>query len=444
MPSRLIPVASITIKEDRHRKTMDISDLLDSFSRIGQLQPIVVNTEADGVTYLVAGGRRLATATKLNWTEIDAIEKTELSPIESKTIELEENLKREELPWKDRSAAIYELHELLSSSNPEGWSLNDTAKKIGLSVQTISESVTAYEAILEGNTQVEAAPTKSAALNIIRRTNNRGIISAMAELTSLPVTETATLVPVVRPSIEMIPATDSILNADFVEWVASYDGPKFNFIHCDFPYGVNIDKSAQNNQAATAEGYEDSRETFINLIETLGQTSGKLISSNATIMFWFDMAFYTETLDLLREHLPDFNWYPIVAIWHKSDNSGIISDPKRRMRHVYEAAFYGHRGSAIVANVVSDCYPSPTERVEHMSTKPEPMLRHFFRAFVDKNTRMLDPTCGSGSSIRAAESLDAEAVLGLEINPTFAKSAQDHLQVFRNKRAAAKLTEKKV
>ena len=62
-----------------------------------------------------------------------------------------------------------------------------------------------------------------------------------------------------------------------------------------------------------------------------------------------------------------------------------------------------------------------------MSEKPEPMLRHFFGMLVDENTVLLDPTCGSGSALRAANSLGARFVLGLERNAEFAGIAQDAL-----------------
>lgn len=51
------------------------------------------------------------------------------------------------------------------------------------------------------------------------------------------------------------------------------------------------------------------------------------------------------------------------------------------------------------------------------------MLRHFFRMFVDENSKVLDPTCGSGSALRAAKSLDAEYVLGIEKDEGFAERA---------------------
>jgi len=74
-----------------------------------------------------------------------------------------------------------------------------------------------------------------------------------------------------------------------------------------------------------------------------------------------------------------------------------------------------------------------------MSEKPEPVLRHFFGMLVDENTVMLDPTCGSGSAVRAAESIGAKYCLGLEINPEFADLAREALKRSRNLKKAAEV-----
>ena len=62
-----------------------------------------------------------------------------------------------------------------------------------------------------------------------------------------------------------------------------------------------------------------------------------------------------------------------------------------------------------------------------MSEKPVSMLSYFFKMVVDENTALLDPTAGSGSAIRAAKRLGAPRILGLEINPTFAREANQAL-----------------
>jgi len=58
-----------------------------------------------------------------------------------------------------------------------------------------------------------------------------------------------------------------------------------------------------------------------------------------------------------------------------------------------------------------------------MSTKPITVLASFFKMFVDSTTTMLDPTAGSGSSLRAGEEAGASFVAGLELNPEFASRA---------------------
>jgi DNA modification methylase len=54
-----------------------------------------------------------------------------------------------------------------------------------------------------------------------------------------------------------------------------------------------------------------------------------------------------------------------------------------------------------------------------MSEKPVTMLNHFMRMIVDNTTRILDPTCGSGNSIKGALALGANAALGIELSTEF-------------------------
>ena len=105
---------------------------------------------------------------------------------------------------------------------------------------------------------------------------------------------------------------------------------------------------------------------------------------------------------------------------------------------MYEQALLGIRGNRSVAKLKSDVYGAPTDKSIHVSAKPEPMLRHFFEMLVDEHTVMLDPTCGSGTSVRAAEALGAKLALGLEIDPKMAEMAGRKLEEERRKRGAAR------
>jgi DNA modification methylase len=149
-------------------------------------------------------------------------------------------------------------------------------------------------------------------------------------------------------------------------------------------------------------------------------------------MFWFSMPAlsttpddstnYADTLAFFKAH-GDFKIDPLPLIWMKSDNKGLVPDPLRRPRQIYETCLFGSRGDHKILTPVANAYACPTVGETHASVKPEPMLRHFFRMFVDQHSRVLDPTCGSGSAVRAAESLGAAHILGLEIDKEYAEPA---------------------
>jgi hypothetical protein len=53
----------------------------------------------------------------------------------------------------------------------------------------------------------------------------------------------------------------SVLNEDFIKWAPTCTGDKFNFIHCDFPYGIDTDKRQQGNAVDILGGYPDTEDT---------------------------------------------------------------------------------------------------------------------------------------------------------------------------------------
>jgi tRNA1(Val) A37 N6-methylase TrmN6 len=212
-----------------------------------------------------------------------------------------------------------------------------------------------------------------------------------------------------------------ITNADFIDWVRTYSGPRFNFLHCDFPYGINAGR--HNQGAGRALGaYDDSEDTHHRLVEALGHAMAHVVAEQAHLMFWFPIERHQTTLDALTA----MGWkvVPVPLIWHKSDNTGILPDPNRSARRIYETAFMASRGDRKIVQAVGNSIGAPVTKSIHMSEKPKAVLRHFFRMFVDDSTRMLDPTCGSGNAVAVAEDMGASSVLGLEIDPEFCERAQ--------------------
>ena len=401
-----VEISKITVDRTtrQRRELTNIEEMMDSLKRRGQIQNIVVTTSH----VLVAGERRLAAAKALGWTHIEAKFTDELDPHELHAIELEENIKRVGLTWQDECRAVKEYHEFRKAEEGEQ-SYAKTGSELGYSETHVRERVNVANAILSGNTLVAAAPRFSTARGIIERAQSRAVqtdVLAIKELAQSP----------------SLKEPEVILNENFLEWAPAYKGPKFNFIHCDFPYGIGADKFNQGS-ASSHGGYDDSEDTYWELLTCLLRHIDSLGSEQCHIMFWFSMHYYAPTLDFFERN-SDFRMDRFPLVWIKSDNIGILPDPERGPRRIYETALFGSRGDRKIVRPVSNAIAHPSQRDEHMSIKPEGMLSHFFRMFVDTSTTALDPTAGSGGALRAAKSGGASRVLGLEINPEFCNRAR--------------------
>jgi len=401
-------ITSILVDRPARQRTQlpGIEELADSISRLGLINPITISSSS----VLVAGERRLEACKYLGWTHVptfqvdDARTETDLY-----AIELEENIKRVDLPWQERVRAIEAYHKMRKAENPQ-WTQDDTAAAIGIERQTVGQQLAVAQE-MHINPKVAEAPKYTVARGITERQAARRNDVEILRFQSI-----------LTPHTPTTPTEPTIQTADFVAWAPSYVGPRFNFVHCDFPYGINADGFAQGSAAAHG-GYVDTEDTYWQLCKALADNLDTLTAPSAHFIFWFSMKFYRQTLDFFHTE-SDIVFDPFPLIWMKTDNAGILPDPSRGPRRIYETALYGRRGDRPVVQAVANAYGAPTVRHTHMSEKPEPMLRHFFRMVVDKTSTVLDPTCGSGSAIRAAEGLGAAHVRGLELNPEFAARAE--------------------
>jgi hypothetical protein len=331
------------------------------------------------------------------------------------------------------------LHQLKTSQDAD-WSQADTAKLLSVSPNVITNHLLLSSFVKAEEPLVLQADTYSTALNICLRKKQRAeaetdsyVDAAFDEIFSAPVSISPDARKVSKETeLPLLPSTQPklpYLNVNFLEWAATpYSGLRFNFIHCDFPYGINYDK---HNGGATGllGSYADTPELYQNCLDALKTCMSDRVAESAHIMFWLSAR--VEIVSATATALTEMGWKinPVPLIWHRNDNAGIMPDPQRGPRQVYEVCLFGARGDRKVVQPVSNLYAHPKTKEIHPSEKPRPMLQHFFRMFVDESTIMLDPTMGSGNSILAAEEASAKQVLGLEIDPEIYSSAV----MYRNK-----------
>lgn len=459
-------VASITVdRESRQRTSLDkdIKQLAEQIERVGLINPIVIHEDGR----LVAGERRLEAHKQLGKKSIRCTIFESLSPHDAFLVELQENLARRQLPWQDEAKAVYNYHQMRKSKIPE-WTNRATALEIGLGEDRCRLYITVakFMADPEIGAEVAACQTMQGAFNLLKgraeraqaAAQNRGIQIASALPEIIPAGDRAATSAALLGAIAAGPldsaiaespdpfaileagriAEDSlkaqraaesddispIITGDFIEWVQEYDGPKFDVLHVDFPYGKGYTgaNTRKTGKAHVAPRYADDADVHWALLEELLEHQNKIAFPIAHCIYWFDMDYYSA----VRESFERAGWkavQPHPLIWAKP-YEGVAADPKRRPRHCYETAMLFSRGDRKLARLDQDFFVGRTDEKLHINQKPVDMLKHFLSLVVDEHTALLDPTCGSGSALAAGRDLGAARILGLELDASNAEVAR--------------------
>lgn len=389
------------------------------------------------------------------WTRIPAQLGHQLTEKDLSVYEFIENAQRKSLSWQDRAKAVYIVHAHGLTEDRE-WSNTKTGNLIGLDHSTIAKNLKVWRILLADDSPevkliVDESPTlNSATQNLTRYISRRqeNIVSlnktvapisareaSLVSLAGTPGPEAGTPQPnyLNEPEFEDGPEFDGyeertakplslgerlLVCADFHKWAADYIGPAFNFLHCDFPYGINFNTGPQTSNVMNklAGDYDDSPEVYWELLETLVLHRDKLIAESAHIMFWFSQNFRKETEDFFAERFPDAVLQPFPLIWHCSDLDGTVPDPQRYGRRTYETAMiltFGDR-HIVTPKALSFAAPRGSKTRHHRSQKSQTVLNHFMSMFVDPASTVLDPTAGSGTSLLVAHQLHAKLIRGVE------------------------------
>ena len=472
---------------NRQRRTIETDEHFVESVRKRLLHPIVLRMENDE-PHLVVGGRRLEALKKIG---LEVLEENthyrfihDLSPIEARIAELEENVKRKDLDWKDQTRATGELTDLLKS---QGRSQGEVALELNIHERYLRTVLTVYKNL--DKPQLENASGIDQAYSILQNIADRRtaeIVEQIAQAGKIIFEEkkdneeehneskqngSETDIPnhsasgplADSPSSDLVhndfdrsrqpdkesngASEQTILNVDFIAWAQDYSGPKFNLIHVDFPYGTdfkafNIAGKTEARSEQSGSQYASDKQIYYRLLNAFTANLDRFCSYSAHVVFWFSMEFYEETKNQLQSAGLKVQNHPLI--WHKTDGQGIMPGAQTRLypRHIYETALLCSRGDRPLVRPSGDCYGAPhtagRDGVVHYSHKPEPMLRHFLSMMIDETTDVLDPTCGSGAALRAAEDLGARKTLGLEINPDFARAANDATVRWRQLRRISK------
>lgn len=468
-PIIMLSLDGIKVPEDRQRANAKAdAQLINSIERIGLMNPIIVHSDMS----LVAGERRLDAFKQMNAALIPARIFEDLGPHARFEAELQENLARKQLTWQEEVLAVGKYHGMRVTDYP-GWTIMGTAEALGFSTASNGSYVSKILAVYNEreDPDVFACPSFQGAFNLISARAERAKMAAVSRglmaIDTLPVhlapgatkeertqallqnLKTGNLVAQtvddIDKSLKAIQegqqaklalaaerkreiVSDIIVNADFLEWAEAYEGPKFDVLHVDFPYGKGYSgaRTRRTGKTHIAPIYADDPDIYFSLVAGLLALQDRLAFQSCHCIFWFDMVYYQWTVDRFEEA----GWkliQPYPFIWSKG-YQGIAADTARRPRHVYETALMFSRGDRKIVKLDKDVLDCPIDEKLHLNQKPVAMLKHLLGMFVDEHTAVLDPTCGSGSALAAAKQLKANRVLGVELDEANADVAKFLLQ----------------
>ena len=410
----------------------------------------------------------------------------QLDESQKQLIELDENIKRKNLSWQEYVRALNKVWLLIGEGR---MSQEACAKQIGLSKSQLNRALAIYENL--DDERVQNATDFANAYNVVKRINDRKMANVMIETmdaideilddggnikdggegnsgklegsvkttsgnagTNGSQTGTAGRTGIgsakgqmdleefladagdsispsagdsISPSAGNNKTAESpyrIIQGDFLKWASEYKGRPFDLIHCDFPYGIEHDRSSQG-KTDTFGAYEDSEDIYKTLVEGLLANKDKIIAPSANVICWLSLRYARWTIDKFTA--AGFTHLLQPFIWHKNDGKGIIADPACGMRNCGEYALIFIRNRRKVAKIISNIIAAPATKHFHASEKPRAVLDKLLSAFVDDSSRVLDPTCGSGTAIQSAWKNKAKEALGIELDPGFAAEAQKWL-----------------
>ena len=426
---QIIPLHEIIIPENRIRKEFDpkrLKELADSIESKGMFNPI--NLEDDGKT-LACGERRLRAVAilaardvtiKCNGEDIpfNHIPFTllkQLTPLERREAELEENVCRHDLSIQEYSSAVAELHKLrieqhggFDPKNGKGWTLKKTAEEIaghevaagGQETKEIREAL-----IIANNLDdpfVAAAKNKSEALRAVR--DRKKLETRQAKTKEFKASETK----------------HHLLLGDSFQIVLSANTKRFDIVVTDPPYGMDLHETSMFD--GQEHEYDDSNEAFEAILNNLPELLWAVTKEQAHAYVFCDIRRFNELFAAFE--LAGWTCWPRPLIWHKG-NIGSYGAGEFGFRQTYDAILFANKGERPLNSVYDEVIRvnQPTN-LRHPAGKPPVLYEELIRRSSMPGDLILDPFCGSGPIFPAAEANHCVAT-GIEINPKYHEMAQE-------------------
>lgn len=395
-----IKIEEITIPEERHRKKFDenkLIELAESIRNVGLIHPPVLRQE-DGRYILVSGERRLRAMKTLHQSNTPFTHCGEPVPsgmipyedfgnLDEKTaleIELEENIVRQDLSWQERAAATARLHSLRKEQNPKQ-TFSDTAEEIYGTPASVSQvKMRTILAEYLSDPDIASASTEKAARNILYNKIEKSLMSELY-----------------RRKEDSEESLDHVIECkDAISALRGLPSKMFDVILTDPPYGIDV-KQIENvtiNSINLQHEYDDDWDNLKQTLTEFSIESFRVAKEQAHLYMFCDVKRFVT----LYEIFTSAGWWVWTRplIWFK--DTGVLFNPYYGPRRMYECILYAIKGYKPTTGVYSDVISTPAVKNKvYAAEKPVALLDNLLARSVAVGDYILDPFCGSGSTLIA-------------------------------------------
>lgn len=415
-----VPVALIVIEDRRRKAFNNIPELAESIKKSnGLIHPIVVTpvppVEGQPQKYkLIAGERRYrAFLLACPGKPIDCNVRLNVSEVELREWELEENLQREAMTLEEEIEGLRQLDELkrarhgdYSKDNPDGWSLEKAGQLTGQDKSTVSVKI-----------------------NLAKKLQERPDLKD--KILSLPIQQATKAIKQIEERERaqrlvdsgMIKVTVDYRNGDCLELIKTLPDQSVDLLLTDPPFGIQAIED-QRGQTSESNAYisqlsdhdNSTREHMAKVLQQLAPELKRVLKPSAHFYIFFMFDIYVPLVESLTS--VGFDVFSTPLIWDKGRTTSPFKGYTYQPR--YEPILYGQVSSNTrrltkpSSNILEYQQTSHSTKI-HPFQKPEELLSFLISQSSNHGEVVLDCFAGSGSTLKAATKIGRQAI-GFELS----------------------------
>jgi len=432
-----IPISDIKVlrterlRRDKKEISQNAQQIADSLLLVGPITPLLLNDNNE----LIAGECRLEAYKLLHQTEVPVVRRVKLERAMELMIELDENTRRREMCWQDKTLGISAVHNReskMAAERKQQWGLRATGELVNQSHSYIADCLIVARELNRNDKEIWEAKTFDQAKQILLGRKEQAAMAAKAKLstdvfevpqpsksikpTGIISIQLGTVPSPQMPSViqatpeqikEMrtVKISDRLFNIDCVELMKNVLAPSsVDVIITDIPYGIDMDLLEDMHGIDQMRSTHDVDQN-VEQMKPFLEGAFRVLKDNTYLFFFYAQQHQEKLATWGREvGFSVLDWNLLWLKPHSCKNNAPHINPTKS----YEPVMVMKKGSPRLAKPMNFCHMivdgMPDKRLQNNPfAKP---LEFIDKMLLDPihfpGMTVLDPFAGGGSIVRAA------------------------------------------